>query len=441
MREGLLFYDTQGPPAPSNLIRFEMPQRKLDVAIIADDLTGALDTAAPFAALGFESMVRLDLDPSPLTAGDDTRVLSLTTESRHLARDMAEERIRLAIAAAIVNQPRILLKKIDSTLRGNVAAEILACLRWCGRRHALIAPAVPSQGRVMRGGEIFIHGVPLRETQIGSGSLSPPPSVPLPEALSAASAALTVHSWPRGAVFPLSVDAGLHAYVADCETDLELDAIAQLASSHRDELLPVGASGLGAALARRLAGASASKPMFPTVNIGQGARRPFLFVIGSRNAASAEQMVQLGEAGAKELAIPLSASERELDRFLSRNSSLDTPPVALIVRPDSPDEANQFYASEVAQRLGRAAAALIRRLKINTVVLVGGDTAFETFRALAVREVSIAGELMPGIAIGTICVHGQPMTLVTKAGGFGSADTLVEILHHVRDAWSAGKRP
>ena len=227
---------------------------------------------------------------------------------------------------------------------------------------------------------------------------------------------------------PARCRAGLHAYVADCKTEADLDVIAQLAFSHCDEVLPVGASGLGAALARRLALAVPSKVLSPVANVGRRAQRPILFVIGSRTATSAEQMVQLREAGAEELAMPLSASEREIEQFFDRNSHRDTSPAALIVRPESSEDTHQFRASEVALTLGRAAAVLIRRLKINTIVIVGGDTAYETFRALAVREASIAGELMPGTAIGTIHVDGEPMTFVTKAGGFGGTDALAKIM-------------
>jgi D-threonate/D-erythronate kinase len=411
-----------------------MSHRKLDVVIIADDLTGALDTAAPFAALGFKTAVRLDVDRAPSTIGDSIQVLSLTTESRHLPPHAAEERIRLATGVALVYQPRILLKKIDSTLRGNVAIEILASLRWSGRRHAMVAPAVPSQGRIMRGGEVFIDDVALRQTQFASDALSPPPVLPLPEVLSAASTALNVHSWPRGAAFHLSIDAGLHAYIADCQTDEDLDAIAKFASSHCNKVLPVGASGLGAALARQLAVELPSKtPSSAVSDVGQHAQRPILFVIGSRAAMSVEQMARLREAGAAELAMPLSASQGEAEEFLDRSIRWVAPPVALIVRPESSETTVQIRASEVAHRLGRVMASLVRRLKINVVVMVGGDTAFEIFQALAIREAVISGELLPGIAIGMMQVDAHPLTFITKAGGYGDADVLTRILQRLQN--------
>ena len=106
-------------------------------------------------------------------------------------------------------------------------------------------------------------------------------------------------------------------------------------------------------------------------------------------------------------------------------------PVALIVRPESSREPSLFSASEVAQTLGRTAADIVRRLQVDAIVMVGGDTAFETFQALGVSEASVAGEIMPGVAIGKMQVDGRSLTFITKAGGFGDADALVNILGYL----------
>ena len=410
-----------------------MTHRKLDVAIVADDLTGALDAAAPFAVLGLKTRVLLDFDRVASAAGTNTQVLSLTTESRHLSPHAADERVWNATRTALAHAPRVLIKIIDSTLRGNVADEILAGLRASGLRHALIAPAVPRHGRSMRAGEVFIDGVPLRQTQIGSDALSPPPSAPLPKVLKAASKDMIVHVWPRGAAFALSVEAGIHAYVADCETEADLDAIARFALNHCDEILPIGASGLGTAIARRLAQTLSSKILSTNPKISQRVQKPILFVIGSRTEASAEQTARLCAAGAEELVMPLSASEREVELLLDRNVNQGAQPVALIVRPELSREPSLTTASKVAQTLGRSAASLIPRLQINAVVIVGGDTAFETFQALGIHDVSVAGEIMPGIATGEMRVGGRSVTFITKAGGFGDADALVEILQRLKN--------
>jgi uncharacterized protein YgbK (DUF1537 family) len=410
-----------------------MTHRRLDVAIVADDLTGALDAAAPFAGRGLETRILLDFEQAAAAVETKTRVLSLTSESRHLSPTAADERVWNATRAALAGAPRILLKKIDSTLRGNIAAEIMAGLRATGLQHALIAPAVPRHGRIMREGEVFMNGVPLRQTEIGADALSPSPSAPLPQILRAASKDLIVHVWTRGAAFALNVEAGIHAYVADCETEADLDAIAQFVISHCDEVLPVGASGLATAIARQLAQTPSSELLSVIQRISEQAQNPILFVIGSRTAASAEQAARLCAAGAEELTMSFSAHTRDGDWILDRSVNESTPPVALIVRPESSREPNLISPSEVAQTLGRTAADIVRRLQVDAVVMVGGDTAFETFQALGVSEASVAGEIMPGVAIGTMQVDGRSLTFITKAGGFGDANALVEIIRYLKN--------
>jgi uncharacterized protein YgbK (DUF1537 family) len=408
-------------------------QSELAVAIVADDLTGALDAAAPFAALGLKTHVRLDIDWASTSAGSNSQVLSLTSESRHLSAQAADERVWNVTRAALAHAPRILMKKIDSTLRGNVAVEILAGLRASGMRHALIAPAVPSHGRTMRSGEVFIHGMPLRQTQIGADALSPPPSAALPEVLRALSRDMNVHLWTRNAPFALSAEPGIHAYIADCETDADMDAIGQFALNHCTEMLPVGASGLATAMARRLVQAVKPGNLSENKTWAQRYQKPVLFVVGSRTEASGEQMAQLRAAGAEELVTPLAESAREEEPLTNFYMDQRPQPPALIVRPPLSREGDKNAASEVARLLGRTTASLLRKFEFGAVVMVGGDTAFETFKALGIHQAVVAGEIMPGIAIGELTAGGCPVTFVTKAGGFGEDSTLVEILRRFRN--------
>src|ERR1700694_4344761 len=192
----------------------------LEAAIVADDLTGALDMAAPFASRGFAT--RLLLDHAQEVSNVDTQVLTLTSASRGLPAQAAEENIRAAMRAALVRKPRILISKIDSMLRGDVANAVSAAFQVSGRRHGLVVTAVPSHGRVMRHGEVFINGVSLRDNPLSFDDLSPSHSVSLPELLRTSCGEMSVHSWQRGHSTALSTAGGLHAYVADCETGDDL---------------------------------------------------------------------------------------------------------------------------------------------------------------------------------------------------------------------------
>ena len=120
----------------------------VDIAIVADDLTGALDSAAPFAARGADTRVAAtpDLDrlgtPMPV-------VLSVSTMSRHLDADAAAQAVTTTCARLVRLEPTLWFKKIDSTLRGNVAAEVSAAMAASGLDHAVICPAVPDRKSVV----------------------------------------------------------------------------------------------------------------------------------------------------------------------------------------------------------------------------------------------------------------------------------------------------
>lgn len=412
----------------SSPVGIDMSGHDLEAAIVADDLTGALDMAAPFASRGFAT--RLLLDHGHKAIGIDTEVLTLTSASRELTAQAASENIRSAMAAALVRKPRILIHKIDSTLRGNVVNAILTALQASGRRHALIATAVPSHGRIMRGGEVFVDGVLLRDNPARFGDLSSPPSAPLPKLLRASSAAISVHSWRRGDILPLSAAEGLHAYVADCESEDDLEALARFALDHADRLLVVGASGLGTAIAEQLA--ADRTPNIPSTNRSTGERSATtLFVIGSRTPASAEQIVRLYEAGAQEIVLQFPFIEQDAGA-VEIDIVDDVQSRALVVRPAASLPFLKESSKAIAQALGQTAARLVRRINIDAVVMSGGDTALAVFQALGIAEAVLLRELSPGVAIGRFQVDGAPLTFVTKSGGFGDRDALVRISHALR---------
>jgi 4-hydroxythreonine-4-phosphate dehydrogenase len=178
--------------------------------VVADDLSGAVEVAAVLGAR------RIALGH---TDGD---VIDLDT--RALAPEEAARRIRAL-------DGRITFKKIDSLLRGNVVAELEAL-----GGEVIVAPALPIEGRTVRGGVLHVHGVP-----------QPTPDLPL----------------------------------LDAETDADLDAIVAAAPPHATL---VGSAGLAAALGRRLGVRPLPAPTPRDV--------PLLLGVGTR--AADEQLRRLG---------------------------------------------------------------------------------------------------------------------------------------------------
>src|ERR687895_1557294 len=138
------------------------------IAIIADDLTGAADTGVQFVHAGYRTAVFFRAT-EVLEDGLDAVVFD--TDSRAMPAGFAAKRVVDAAHAA--GEARIVYKKLDSTLRGNVAAELAAALGGARRDRAVVALAFPAAGRTTVGGSQRVHGVPVDETEMANDPHTP----------------------------------------------------------------------------------------------------------------------------------------------------------------------------------------------------------------------------------------------------------------------------
>ena len=111
--------------------------------ILADDLTGALDTGVQIAQLQVNTQVRLYADPDTLRSAEEAEVLVIDTESRHLPPERAAELVSGLVREAAAQGVPYLYKKTDSVLRGNVGAELMAAAQAAGARPLPFVPAGP----------------------------------------------------------------------------------------------------------------------------------------------------------------------------------------------------------------------------------------------------------------------------------------------------------
>jgi len=364
--------------------------RNLRVLIIADDLTGAMDAAGPFAARGIATWVAAcpdDCDPRNLA---EAQVVSVNTESRHLSAADAAARVAQCFRRVGGESFPLVVKKVDSTLRGNVVSETLALLSLADRTDALVAPAFPAQGRTMRDGRVYVRGVALEETAFVRDALSPALSIPPARAFAEAGTAVTVR---------------------DAQTDADLDAI--VAALPRDGVVPlvVGSAGITSALARAMP-PGAKNAALPSVT-GR-----LVFVVGSRAQASREQVARLEADGALVVPAPNGVPA-------AAPVPAGTRSIVLLAVPDA--SGREGDAGQVALALATHALALARQPGTGALVATGGDTAIAVLRASGNPAIEVSGELMPGIACGRLVLDGKPLWLVTKAGGFGDRDALREI--------------
>ncbi|WP_150252327.1 four-carbon acid sugar kinase family protein [Nocardiopsis deserti] len=384
------------------------------VAVVADDLTGAGDTAVQFLRAGWST--ELQLSPAPSTA----EVVAVSTDSRALPAEQAARAAAEAVRRLRGAGAARLYKKVDSTLRGPIRAEIDAALSaWSPDAVAVVCPAFPATGRTVRDGVLLVDGVEVHRTAVGRDPVTPVTESRIAVLLGAGHVRLTGRD-PRSDAELLR--AGGPVVVVDAETEEDLDRLAAAVTALGPDAVPVGSAGL----ASRLAGSWAARE----------APAPALVVVTSLHQTARGQVEEL-------LADPRTRIERPAPGDLADDEAWRSwthealerfdPSTAhtALVAPEDRD--GELDPAAVARRMGEFAAALAGRHELSGFVVTGGDGARALTRALEARAIALTGEVAPGIPIGTLSGgprHGR--AIVTKAGGFGSPTALLEAAEAVR---------
>lgn len=330
--------------------------------IFADDLTGALDAAAPFAGRGLATEVAIGLDGVRAALADAPAVLSVNLGCRDGEADKARRRTQELLG--LVPADTVLFKKIDSRLKGHIAAEMDAI----SYRHALVAPAIPDFGRVVIGGAVSGFGV---------------------------EAAIPVHERLGGH--------GGRCTIPDTRSQGDIREALAAAQAEGADLL-VGARGLAEALAEAMT--AQAVPEAAIIPPGRG-----LFVIGSRDPITVEQIDVLKSVGPVSI---VEAPNGVMPRHTDDGAGLTLVQATQGKENLSPLAVSERLAEGVVPHLTASAARLL---------LSGGATAEAVLRAMGVSRLRLAGECLPGLGVG----WSGDQCIIAKSGGFGQADTLKRI--------------
>lgn len=130
----------------------------------ADDLTGACDCATVLGWHGMPASVslRANLATDDLHIRSNAHCLNLNTRALSHPQE-AFECVVNALQAYPSETPYF---KMDSTWRGYPVATALAVLQERKPPFVFCCPAFPTQGRLIRQGQAFLHGIALHETPL-----------------------------------------------------------------------------------------------------------------------------------------------------------------------------------------------------------------------------------------------------------------------------------
>ncbi|KPX43312.1 Type III effector Hrp-dependent outer [Pseudomonas syringae pv. helianthi] len=393
--------------------------------IIADDLSGAADCAADFASRIDTHVLLAD------SAAGLSGVIAVDADSRRLAPQQAAEQNR----AALQQQPRpgmALYKKIDSTLRGNVASEIDALQGLRGM--ALVAPAFPAMKRTTVRGVQLVDGVPVDQSDVwrnenlqGTGNLL---DLFAAQGLRTQWLGLdTLRDPPRlKTTLRSALEQGVQALVCDAELDSDLLRLAEASVDWHEELFWVGSAGL----ARHLPHAFGLAEALP---VKVQPRSPVLTVVGSMSRHSqvqADRLARISQA----LCLTLQPTS-----LLNEDAHAERDAMRLQLREHLSAGEDVLVRLDQQQRDPALAALLSNALAqwlapalphAGSLIATGGETARAILTAAGIKRLTLHGELATGVVLAEAQLGKHTINVVTKAGGFGNPDTLLtawQMLH------------
>jgi D-threonate/D-erythronate kinase len=345
--------------------------------LLADDLTGALDTAAEFVgAYGPFDVMWADALSRQLPA-----CVAVDTGTRE--RGKVESVAIVESIAPLLRDGAIAYKKVDSLLRGAWAAELGACLRSGAWASCIVAPAFAYQGRRTCNGQQYARAQDGSWSRVGDNLL-------------AQLAADGLDAQPGR--FDAELTEGIHVFDAESEDDL--DRVVEIGRRAPQPVLWCGSGGLAGALVR---GSNASAP--------SQLRKPVLGLFGSDQPATAAQLAACGP-------VVIALAEAGDDNAGAVRRKLDADDVALVKF----DLAADLSRGEAARRIARALASLTAALDPpGTLIVAGGETLRALCLTLGAHALKVTGRIMPGLPRSTIQGgRWAGVEVISKSGAFGA---------------------
>lgn len=413
--------------------------------VVADDLTGANDTGQQFATAGLDTVVI----PSHSTRRPDADVLVVDTDTRTSDSQSATATVRDAISTVSATQT---YKKVDSTLRGNVSAEIDAALSAVPSSLALVAPAFPATGRITVGGYHLVDGIPVSEAPAVQERENPP-------AESTLTALFAESEYPTAHVSIETVASGSTAVAArlceiqqaqntvvsfDAATDTHLHTIVDAGRRLEETPLYVGSAGLAAAFGQRVSAPTSTTTSSNVTEVANANR--ILGIVGSTNQRTFDQLRRIPDefivtldieraiddpTGAGTVLASAARDRLHSDEIAVITSAVSNADVtAALDHGKTHGIGSESVRITILTALITAVSSLWTDYPPDAVFASGGTVAGAVFETLEIDAIELGTESIERtVPLTTATARGgRQIALATKAGGFGSDNAIVNCL-------------
>ncbi len=410
--------------------------------VVADDFTGSNDCGVQFKGYGLSTVTILSKDILRNVYGFDAVVID--SETRNMT---SEESYRKSeeIGVSIKKQAKdsILFKKVDSTLRGNIVAELEALNKVLEPELIVFAPAYPQNKRTTLHGIQYLDGIILDRTEISNDPKHPVATSDvrklLGESKDMSFTHVDINNIRNGEIFRILHTAKTKYFSFDAEFDEDIDIIVKQILHLKKKTLWVGSAGLADSVIKNL-------------SAGHVRYKPVLAIVGSINSISAEQAQKVAEdeniVSVKlniEAIVLTPEKERkrlaqEIIEYIDKGfdilvaSALDSRQiVAASTLGKKIGVPLKQISSSIAGFMGDVVLEIMKARQIAGLFLTGGDTAINVIEKLSASGSVVIKEIEAGVPF--VSLLGGPfegLKVVTKAGAFGNENTIINAVKYLR---------
>ena len=421
--------------------------------IVADDLTGANDTALQYFKEGKSANIIIETEQD-FSALEHADVWAVSTESRNIDSEGAGDRV-YHICEKLKKELNTsnFYKKIDSTLRGNVGCEVLSALDVLNKDAAILAPAYIEENRTTLGGYQMLCGTIIERTQCALDPKAPIFDSYIPdilsknidESLSDLIGCIGLNIVIKGAVAIVAkikelIEKDKKIIVVDSMSNVDMEQIALAIFKSGVDILPCGSAGLAQAINKILH----PKETDRKVNIDNV---PRLIISGSATQLTHNQILKLKEEKPDIFFVDLSAQDiisKNTEKIVSQisqklNQGIDVAVHSSDIKEELTQDnvkdilidagiAKNEFSSEITDYLSELTGEINAVSKF-ILITVGGETSYKCAKKINSKYLKIIDSIMPAIPL---CTDSNGKIIVTKSGNFGTNTTLVDIINYFK---------
>ena len=427
------------------IIKVQEGEDMIKLAVIADDLTGANDTALQFAKRNIKSSVEINF--MKMEDVEDKEVIVVDTDSRDLDKELSYKKVKDICEKISKYDIKCIYKKIDSTLRGNLGAEIKAVDDVFNPDIVIIAPAYPANQRVTIGGYHLLEGKPIELTEIANAPKTPVKKSYLPSILTEqVNEKIAILDFKllrqRTDIISKKIVEFLQEkkrwIVCDIIEEENFITLMDAVSSYKN-ILWVGSAGLAEYLPYFYKW-KGNKELFMKKRKGS-----VLVCAGSVSHITQNQVrTLLNQRKINLVKINMVRLLEDKNSELIEKSQIINQLIReqkniLLATAQSDDEVEKaieigkkhnLSRKDVSEKIATIMAELVKSIDVNGLsgmVLTGGDMAVHICRAIGVNSIKIISEIDNGVPLGFIESNKlEKLFIVTKAGAFGKPDVFIK---------------